>query len=148
MLGTLRPLELAVTDNAGQKVLQLVRPYRCKSVCCPFILPINCCFLQRMDVVLGQNGHVIGHIDQKYSLIRPYLFIYDENDQHILTVRGSFLTGCTCSDQVFQVTRADTGAPVGQLIKQWSGFFREAFTDADNFKIECTCHVACWSNRA
>ena len=29
--------------------------------------------------------------------------------------------------------------PVGKVTKEWSGLAQEYFTDADNFKIECTC---------
>jgi hypothetical protein len=32
---------------------------------------------------------------------------------------------------------------MGTIIKKWSGFFREAFTDADNFQLQCTRGSLC-----
>lgn len=35
-----------------------------------------------------------------------------------------------------QLKSLDEGSVVGKISKQWSGFVREAFTDADNFGIQ------------
>ena len=32
---------------------------------------------------------------------------------------------------------ADAHYPVGKISKQWTGFAREMFTDADNFGVTC-----------
>ena len=40
-----------------------------------------------------------------------------------------------CSDMEFKVMSLDGEQQVGKVTKQWSGFLKEAFTDADNFGI-------------
>ena len=40
---------------------------------------------------------------------------------------------------LLQIFSASTEAEVGKISKQWSGFAKELFTDADNFGVSCKC---------
>ena len=38
---------------------------------------------------------------------------------------------------VLQVQSLDGSSEIGMITKQWTGFVREMFTDAENFGIRC-----------
>lgn len=53
-----------------------------------------------------------------------------------LTIEGPMCTFSVCgSDVEFNVLSPDGSQEVGKISKQWSGFLRETFTDADTFGI-------------
>ena len=53
-----------------------------------------------------------------------------------LTIEGPICTTSICgSDVEFKVCSPDGSTEVGKISKQWSGFLREGFTDADTFGI-------------
>ena len=49
-------------------------------------------------------------------------------------MEGPFCAVSCCGDVNFEIKTKDD-ASVGKITKQWSGFAKEAFTDADNFGI-------------
>ena len=136
-LSNLRPLRLRLTDNVGREVLTLDRPFRCDTAWCPFIIPVNFFWLQKMEVHATSGNLKLGSIEQQWSLIKPNIHILDASGAHIMSVTGPIIHYCRCDDIPFPVT-TPTGEPMGTIIKKWGGFFREAFTDADNFETSCT----------
>ena len=53
----------------------------------------------------------------------------------MLRIEGPFFT-CSCGNDVnFRITSGDGSEEIGKITKQWSGWVREAFTDADFFGI-------------
>jgi len=126
--GPARPFDMNITDMQGQEVIHLNRPLRCQSCCFP-------CCLQELEVS-SPPGSVIGKIEQKWSIIYPNFVIKDQMGEPVLRIEGPFCTmSCCCKDVEFKVLSAQTGEQVGIITKQWSGFGKEAFTDADNFGI-------------
>jgi len=54
-------------------------------------------------------------------------------DQQIFTIRGgAFIT--VGPSRKFSITNSQ-GTEVGYIQKEWAGFMKEAFTDADHFSI-------------
>ena len=73
----------------------------------------------------------------RFDLIYPNFTIRNAEDQVVLKIKGPFFT-CSCGQNVeFQVFAPDGTTEVGKISKQWSGLFKEYFTDADNFGIQC-----------
>ena len=73
----------------------------------------------------------------RFDLIFPNFTIRNAEDQVVLKIKGPFFT-CSCGQNVeFQVFAPDGETEVGKISKQWSGLFKEYFTDADNFGIQC-----------
>ena len=73
----------------------------------------------------------------RFDLIFPNFTIRNAEDQVVLKIKGPFFT-CSCGQNVeFQVYAPDGETEVGKISKQWSGLFKEYFTDADNFGIQC-----------
>ena len=73
----------------------------------------------------------------RFDLIFPNFTIRNAEDQVVLKIKGPFFT-CSCGQNVeFQVYAPDGESEVGKISKQWSGLFKEYFTDADNFGIQC-----------
>ena len=70
------------------------------------------------------------------SILSPKYSIKDAQGNVALTIEGPMCTFSVCgSDVEFQVLSPDGSTEVGKISKQWSGFLREAFTDADVFGI-------------
>ena len=76
--------------------------------------------------------------DIKYfrSLCAPQYSIKDAQGNVVLMIEGPVCTTTICgSDVEFEVMSPDGQSKVGKISKQWSGFLKEAFTDADIFGI-------------
>jgi len=50
------------------------------------------------------------------------------------------MSGALLSVLYDKVSSPDGAYQVGKISKQWSGFMKEYFTDADNFGVSCMCH--------
>ena len=70
------------------------------------------------------------------SLCAPQYSIKDAQGNVVLMIEGPVCTTTICgSDVEFEVMSPDGQSKVGKISKQWSGFLKEAFTDADIFGI-------------
>lgn len=77
----------------------------------------------------------------RFDLIFPNFTIRNAEDEVVLRIKGPFFT-CSCGQNVeFQVFAPDGETEVGKISKQWSGLFKEYFTDADNFGIQCELSI-------
>ena len=127
-LGPNRPFDLEIEDMSGNELIHLYRPFRCTSCYFP-------CFLQEMEVC-SPPGTVIGSITQDWSICTPQYSVRDKDGNVALTIEGPICTTSICgSDVEFKVLSPDGSTEVGKISKQWSGFLREGFTDADTFGI-------------
>ena len=99
-LGASRPFNLGIVDNFGQEAIHLYRPLACASCCFP-------CCLQTMEVT-SPPGHLIGSIEQQWSIIYPKFLVKDAQDNAILRIEGP-MCKCSCcgNDVVFKVTSMD-----------------------------------------
>ncbi|XP_062459437.1 phospholipid scramblase 1-like isoform X1 [Pezoporus occidentalis] len=125
--GPSRPFTIRIIDNLGHEVITLQRPLRCSSCCFP-------CCLQEMEVQ-APPGTPVGYVVQNWHACLPKFTIQDEKRMDILKISGPCVACSCCDDVNFEVKSVDETATVGRISKQWTGFLKEAFTDADNFGI-------------
>lgn len=113
-LKAMRPFTIAVTNEAGEQVLQIHRPFR---------------FYFHTADVIDQHGRVIGTVERQFSWLRRIYSVLDENGHEVFQLFGPILHPWTFEIRV-------NGQICGKITKKWSGLLKEGFTDADNFGIE------------
>ena len=112
-LGHWRTFEIHFFDTSRNLVFRAIHPFRF--------------FFQRLEVVAA-DGRPIGAIQQRFSLFSKRFDVLAPNDTEILTVSSPLWRPWT-----FAFERH--GAEVARIEKKWSGLLKEAFTDADRFRI-------------
>ncbi|XP_048363063.1 phospholipid scramblase 1-like [Sphaerodactylus townsendi] len=126
--GPSRPFTLKIFDNLGQPVIEVTRPLRCSCCCCP-------CCLQELEVY-APLGTPVGYVKQLWDPCLPKFTIQNESREDIFKIIGPCIVCSCCEDINFEVKSADEKTSIGRISKQWTGYVREAFTDADNFGIQ------------
>lgn len=112
-MGHWRSFEIHFFDEARQLVLKALHPFRF--------------FFQRLEVS-GANGRFLGAIQQRFAFFSKRFDIEDANGQLLLTVSSPIWRPWT-----FAFNRQER--TLAKVEKKWSGLLREAFTDADRFRI-------------
>jgi uncharacterized protein YxjI len=113
-LNTSRPFHIELSDERGQDMMHLHRPWRW--------------LFSRLDVLDG-TGVLLGSIQQRFAVFSKRFSVLDPSGAEIAELHGPMLRPWT-----FRVLVG--GQEVGQITKQWSGLLREAFTDADTFGVQ------------
>lgn len=130
LCGPARPFDMRVLDNYEREVMHFYRPFKCG----PCSWCGGCC--QQEIVIESPPGQVIGFVKQDPTFCIPKLTIYDAGKTTpLLKIVGPCCPIACCSDVEFQVLDLSEQNKIGSVTKQWTGFFREAFTDADHFGI-------------
>ncbi len=111
--GHWRTFELHFFDGQRQVFLKALHPFRW--------------FFQRLEVT-DADGRLLGAIQQKFGLITKKFDVEDASGRVILTMSSGLFSPWT-----FPFAR--DGQEVAKIEKKWSGFFAEALTDADKFRI-------------
>jgi hypothetical protein len=133
--GPQRGFTMHITNNFGQEVIRVTRDFKCCAgcnccACC------ECCAMEiRVEAPVGQ---IIGYVRQQQSCLAPHYNVLDAQQQTVLAIEGPMCIcqgPCCTGDQEFKVQSADGLHNVGKISKQWSGFVKEYFTDADNFGV-------------
>eukprot|EP01114_Cavostelium_apophysatum_P003280 TRINITY_DN1308_c0_g1_i2.p1 TRINITY_DN1308_c0_g1~~TRINITY_DN1308_c0_g1_i2.p1 ORF type:complete len:278 (-),score=42.85 TRINITY_DN1308_c0_g1_i2:57-890(-) len=141
--GPSRSFEMSVNTMDDQEVIRFVRPFHGRKgglfCCC-----MEFCF-QVMRVYAGAGcagnaGASLGYIRENYSACSAVFSVFNDNDDEIYKIIGGPCQIGTYTMGIFD-RRIDTDAPVGTISKQWSGAFRELFTDYDNFFITFPVHA-------
>lgn len=126
--GPARSFDMKIFDNYRREIMNIHRPLRCNSCCTP-------CCNQELEVY-SISGQQLGSIHQDWSICTPQFSVKSgASGETVLKISGPFLTMSCCKDVVFDVLTRDRETKVGKITKQWSGFTREAFTDADLFGV-------------
>jgi uncharacterized protein YxjI len=112
-LGHWRPFEIHFFDATRSLALRASHPFRF--------------FFQRLDVS-DAAGRAVGAIEQRFSLFSKRFEVLDPSGRALLTVNSPLWRPWT-----FALTRYDQ--EVARIEKRWSGALREAFTDADRFRV-------------
>uniref|UniRef100_A0A673VQN3 Phospholipid scramblase n=1 Tax=Suricata suricatta TaxID=37032 RepID=A0A673VQN3_SURSU len=126
--GASRPFTMRIIDNMGREVITLERPLRCDSCCCP-------CCLQEIEIH-APPGVPVGYVTQTWHPCLPKFTIQNERREDVLKITGPCVVCSRCADVDFEIKSLEEEMIVGKISKQWTGFVREAFTDADNFGIQ------------
>ncbi|MGH0119831.1 UNVERIFIED_CONTAM: hypothetical protein FKN15_043264 [Acipenser sinensis] len=92
-------------------------------------------YLTQLEVQ-APPGNPIGYVIQDWHPLKPKFTIQNERKEPVLKIEGPACHCKCCSDVVFEVKSVDETHVVGKICKQWTGFLREAYTDADNFGIQ------------
>lgn len=127
-----RGFKINITDNQNREVMTIERPFKCMAGCC-WCAGSDCC--SQVVEIRDSQGQLLGKVAQQASAWSPHYLVYDWNDSPISRIRGPCCT-CSCgSDVKFPVTSPDESASIGLISKQWTGFVKEMFTDADTFSV-------------
>lgn len=115
IFGPVRWFEAHVLDPGTRAVLlRLNRPFR---------------FIFHEITVHDAEGRVLGTIKRRWSWVRRLYTVYGPEGSEVGNLFGPLFRPWT-----FEIRLGDR--PVGMIQKKWSGFGKELFTDADNFRIE------------
>jgi len=109
-----RPFEMQIKSAEGDTVMELKRPWRW--------------FFSTLHI-FGGSGQLLGTIQQRFKIFGRLYEIQGPSGEVLATIEGPFLKPWT-----FNVNR--DGREVGKILKKWSGFGKEVFTDADSFRVE------------
>ncbi|CAK9293869.1 unnamed protein product [Gordionus sp. m RMFG-2023] len=124
-LGSQRAFEIFVTNPLSAVCFVCEREYTC---CCAETVTVKSPFQQP-----------IATVDRNFPPIcKPDFTVKDALNKPILKIRGPVITSSIFGgDVVFKIfSAAAPSVQIGKITKKYSGFFKEAFTDADNFSIE------------
>lgn len=114
--GHWRSFEIQFFDTTRQLVLSGVHPFRF--------------FFQRLEVS-DAAGRELGAIQQRFAMFSKRFDVVAPTGQLLLSVSSPLWRPWT-----FVFLRA--GVEVARVEKKWSGLLREAFTDADRFRVVFT----------
>jgi len=112
-LKALRPFTILVSDQDGQPVLRIKRPFRF--------------YFHRVDI-LDTQGRCLGCVERCFSVLRRNYSVTGSSGEELFEILGPLLHPWT-----FQIKR--DGSECGKITKRWSGLLTEGFTDADNFGV-------------
>ncbi|VUZ43705.1 unnamed protein product, partial [Hymenolepis diminuta] len=95
------------------------------------------------EIILeSPDGEIIGKVRQESTCAVPKWTILDPNDNVLLRISGPHSCYLLCFPRLpftdglqFKIQSADCQAELGTIRKEWSGFMREMFTDADDFSV-------------
>lgn len=113
-LSSHRPLTIHVVDRDNTEVINASRSFFW--------------FLSHLRVSDG-TGQRIGSMQRRFAFLTRKFDLMDATGRVVAEMRGPIFRPFTF--MVYQ-----QGQEIGRVTKQWSGLGREAFTDADTFKVE------------
>jgi len=111
--GHWRAFEIHVFDAQRQLVLRAFHPFRF--------------FFQRLEVSAA-DGRYLGAVQQRFGLLSKRFDVEDASGRVVLEMRSGLLSPWT-----YPFFRGPE--EVGRVEKKWGGLLREAFTDADSFRV-------------
>lgn len=114
LFGVLRPLTVDVVDNKNIAQLILKRKFY---------------FMFANYSVTDKDNNPIGAIKQRFGFMNTIFEIHDEYGNIIYKAIAKWNHPWTYN--IFS-----DGVKVGQILKKWSGFGKEMFTDADTFMVD------------
>ena len=109
-----RPMTLHVVDGDGNPVLTASRAFFW--------------FLSHLHVEDGE-GNPVGSLQRRFGILKRKFTVEDASGQILAQVEGPMFRPNT-----FMLYRQ--GKEVARITKQWGGVAREAFTDADTFRVQ------------
>lgn len=114
ILGHWRSFEIHVFDSSRRLIVSANHPFRF--------------FFQRLEVFEQPSGQYLGALQRRFSIFSKRFDLEDEHHSVVMEVRSPIWRIWTFEFKAFGSVRAT-------LRKRWSGFFKEALLDADNFEL-------------
>ena len=109
-----RPLTLHIVDSTGQPLFSASRGFFW--------------FLSHLHVRDGDD-RPLGSLRRRFAILNRRFGLEDPSGSPAAEIRGSLFRPNT-----FKIERK--GVEIARITKQWGGIVREAFTDADTFRVE------------
>ncbi|XP_052262921.1 phospholipid scramblase 2-like isoform X2 [Dreissena polymorpha] len=124
-----------MTDNNSQEIIRMSRDFKCCIGCC--WCAGGCC--QMVLNVEAPVGRLVGRIKTSNSKCSPHMQVFDAADNHLYTLWAPCCP-CQCpicceDDINVPITDPSLTQRVGNIAKVWRGCCREAFTDADSYRL-------------
>jgi uncharacterized protein YxjI len=113
VFGHWRTFEVHVFDAGRNLLFRAVHPFRF--------------FFQRLEVS-SADGRALGALQQRFSILSKEFDVEDASGTVVLRMRSGLFRPWT-----FPFLRE--GNEVARVEKKWGGLLREAFTDADTFRV-------------
>ena len=114
LFGSHRPMEINVIDPNKNFLFQIERPFF---------------FLKTKADIKTPSDELIASIEQRKWWLTKTFEIYDPQDQLLFTCVSKF-------PHVWTFDIMQNNQRVAQILKKWSGFGKEMFTDADTFMVD------------
>lgn len=108
-----RPFVIRILSSRDSLVFRLERPFRF--------------YFHRLDIYRS-DGAFMGSVRRRFSIISKNYSVLDGRGREIFTLHGPFYRPWTFRLMI-------NGEHRGEIVKKWSGLFRETFSDADNFGV-------------
>lgn len=115
LLKALRPFTIHISESGGMPAMLLKRPFRF--------------YFHQLDIY-DSNDTLIGRVLRHFHLLNRVYTVVDPASQKVCFV----LYGPLIHPWTFRIYQGDK--QVGSIKKRWSGFLKEAYTDADHFTAE------------
>lgn len=113
--GSHRALSIHVVESDGAPVLQASRDF----------------FWLRSHLRVDADGRRVGALNRVFGLGRKFALV-DSSEREITRITSGLFRPHTF------IAKDAGGAEIARVTKQWSGFGREMFTDADTFVVQFT----------
>lgn len=113
-LKVLRPFSIHILSTDGRLAIKTVKPFRF--------------FFHEMSV-FDPGGKFLGKVRREFSVLTKKFTVEDAGGTPVYDICAPVLHPWT-----FKISR--NGAELGEIVKNWSGLGKEAFTDADNFSVK------------
>lgn len=113
VLGHWRRFQITIFDAERKPYLRANHPFRF--------------FFQRMDVT-DARGQSLGYLQQRFAVFYKSFDVYDPRGALLFQVRSPFW-------RLWTFSFLSQSRQVAIVQKKWSGLLREAFLDADSFRI-------------
>jgi len=128
-----RGFTMHITDNNNEEVMKIVREFKCCADSCGWCACVDCC---ACDIrVYDRQSNILGYVRQSQSAWKPKYEIRTPEQDVIGKITGPCCT-CSCGGDVpFPVLSPDETVEIGKISKQWTGWAKELFTDADTFSV-------------
>lgn len=131
--GANRKFKIHIADNNKETVFSLKRPFKCFGGC-NWCAAFRCA--QDEVSVYAANGEQLGYVRQACSAWKPHYTILDAKKDPKFEIWGPCCPCTLCNSKIdFPIRPIGSDEVIANINKQWSGFAREYFTDADNFGV-------------
>jgi uncharacterized protein YxjI len=113
-LGHWRTFEIRFYKPDKQIYLTAIHPFR---------------WIFRSFEIYDHNNNKMGSLEQRFAIFSKKFDVLDKNGKTILNVSSPLF-------KIWTFPFFHNGVEKARIEKKWSGLLKEAFTDADNFRIE------------